>query len=636
EECPPAPLPPLASSKLDPVLRLTAVRAAREKSGLRDVAVAAAATGSHELRRVTAVGDVPLGVKFLAASLSVPSVRALAKADLVQVLVDVRDAKAVAVQVAQWQGETHQVTATTLAVHTPRARLQEIAALEDVRYVESSARLRPHGDLAHLSSRLVRAGVRSVPQTGRGVLVGVIDTGIDAAHPSFTSGGTNRIVRYWDQESGVEHTAAAIAAGQAAASPDVIGHGTHVAGIAAGNGGGSPNQRYQGVAPEADLAIVKTSFMTADIARAIRQVFDLADQRAQPCVVNLSLGGHYGGHDGTTVAERAVDQLCGRGRIVVVSAGNEANDRIHAGTELPRGAAQPARWVADLELVSRAIQGDLMGLLTVQVWHQHEDDLLVRLRSPNGELFSPPRDGSQEFDRSVFFVEAVHQVAPYSGDHSTTFQIATVAQSQWLRGWSVIVEEDRGEGRHGVQVGAVHAWILDREQGHFSAGFTRSHLIGMPGTAYSAITVGSYASRREWTSRDATSPNVVLDQVHLEDISYFSSPGPTRDGDTKPEIAAPGQWLIAPLSQRAEEAWVPLWTRLAGSEYASMQGTSMAAPYVTGALALLLEKEPNIDWAEAKRRLIKSARQDAFTWPCWNSRWGYGKIDVEKLLRIEP
>lgn len=67
-----------------------------------------------------------------------------------------------------------------------------------------------------------------------------------------------------------------------------------------------------------------------------------------------------------------------------------------------------------------------------------------------------------------------------------------------------------------------------------------------------------------------------------------------------------------------------------------MQGTSMAAPYVTGALALLLEKDAKIDWAEAKRRLIKSARQDAFTAPCWNQRWGYGRIHVARLLEIEP
>jgi subtilisin family serine protease len=67
-----------------------------------------------------------------------------------------------------------------------------------------------------------------------------------------------------------------------------------------------------------------------------------------------------------------------------------------------------------------------------------------------------------------------------------------------------------------------------------------------------------------------------------------------------------------------------------------MQGTSMSAPYVTGSLALLLQKHPTMDWAEAKRRLMKSAKQDASTQPCWNNRWGYGKLDVDRLLNIEP
>jgi subtilisin family serine protease len=292
--------------------------------------------------------------------------------------------------------------------------------------------------------------------------------------------------------------------------------------------------------------------------------------------------------------------------------------------------------VADFELDARLVGSDLMGLLVVQVWHQHEDDLLVRLRSPNGELFAAPAGGEAEFDREVFFVQAVHQQAPYSGDHSSTFLVAAVPQAQWLRGWSVIVEEDRSPGRHGVAVGAVHAWIRDGEEGSFTGGFTRTHLIGMPGTSFSVITVASYATRKQWTSRDPAQPEVVLGQVNLEDISYFSSPGPTRDGHNKPEIGAPGQWLVAPLSADAALGFVPEWTRLAGIEYAAMQGTSMSAPYVTGALALLLEKEPAIDWAEAKRRLIKSARQDSFTWPCWNARWGYGKLNLERLLTIEP
>ena len=155
------------------------------------------------------------------------------------------------------------------------------------------------------------------------MLIGVIDTGIDVSHAAFKSGGSTRIVNYLDQETGDEFTQADIDAGNAAGSIDVIGHGTHVAGIAAGNGAGSPNKKWRGVAPEADLAIVKTTFDTADIAVAIKHIFDLADTRNQPCVINLSLGGHFGAHDGSSVSERMIDDLSGDGRVVVVSAGNE-------------------------------------------------------------------------------------------------------------------------------------------------------------------------------------------------------------------------------------------------------------------------------------------------------------------------
>lgn len=121
-----------------------------------------------------------------------------------------------------------------------------------------------------------------------------------------------------------------------------------------------------------------------------------------------------------------------------------------------------------------------------------------------------------------------------------------------------------------------------------------------------------------------------------EDISHFSSPGPTRDGGNKPEVAAPGQWLISTLSSATPISALPSWLRIDGADYVALQGTSMAAPFTTGALALLLEKDAGIDWAEAKRRIIKSTRQDLQTRPCWNRRWGFGKLDVERLLTVEP
>jgi subtilisin family serine protease len=158
----------------------------------------------------------------------------------------------------------------------------------------------------------------------------------------------------------------------------------------------------------------------------------------------------------------------------------------------------------------------------------------------------------------------------------------------------------------------------------------------MPGTAYSAITVASYATRKEWDTQSSTLPHMTMNAMNLEDISYFSSEGPTRDRQNKPEIAAPGQYLISTLSANVQPIELPMEYRVKDIDYVALQGTSMAAPYVTGALALLLEKDGTIDWGEAKRRLIKSASLGTHTGPCWNPRWGYGKINVEKLLTIEP
>ena len=131
----------------------------------------------------------------------------------------------------------------------PRKRLADLARIEGVRYVEASYPLRPHCDQAHLASGLIIATKRTVPQTGAGVLIGVVDTGIDVSHPAFRFNNATRLVNYLDQTLNGEYDAAAINGGKASASPDLVGHGTHVAGIAAGNGAESGHGvSYAGVA----------------------------------------------------------------------------------------------------------------------------------------------------------------------------------------------------------------------------------------------------------------------------------------------------------------------------------------------------------------------------------------------------
>lgn len=612
------------SRKIDPLLLLAAKRASFE-----DVST----LGERMPKAMSArIGDLPIGLHSLTGMMSTTAVTHFLADDNVPLLLDSSNRDQIIQRIERWGGKAVKIGDSVVSGSVPRKRLMELAMLEAVNYVEANVRLSYYCDLAHGSAALLEDGLRTVPEEGDGVLIGIVDSGIDAGHNAFRSQTATRIVDYLDQTTGARYDSAAIERGDAVASPDEVGHGTHVAGIAAGNGRDSPDGRWAGVAPRADLAIVKTTMDSVDVANGIAHIFDLAEERDQPCVVNLSLGGHFGGHDGSSVIERAIDQLSGPGRIVVAAAGNEGGSRLHAGVDLDPGRPQPARWVADFQLERQFLDGQLLGYLMVQVWHRHEDTLSIHLRSPSGELLAAPDVDESEFDRGSIYVVASRRQAAYSGDDVTTFKIFTMPFPNLLSGWSIIVSEaSLGD----APVGSVNAWILDREMGHFTQGHRSSNLVGMPGTAFSVVTVASYATRREWIS---STPERMpdLQAINLENISYFSSPGPTRDRTNKPEIAAPGQWVLAPLSSRAAVSHAPDWTRVDGHPYAAMQGTSMASPYVAGAVALLLQRHPTLDWAEVKRRLMKSARRDSHTRPSWNARWGYGKLDVRRLLDIDP
>jgi len=515
-----------------------------------------------------------------------------------------------------------------------------------VRFVECTARCEHALDQAHTASQLNDWDppyARTVKEKGKGVLVGVVDTGIDINHRAFAG----RIIDYVDQTTGARYVGPPLehlvdpenqifklgtpASQTNLAEPkDYDGHGTHVAGIAAG--AKLPNYPFEGVAPKATLAIVKTSFETIDIARAVKHIFDLADELQMPCVVNLSLGGHYGPHDGSGQIERVIDEQCNKpGRIVVVSAGNEATDKIHAGTRFAPSGSDGAkqRWVADFEMIARTVNGWRISSAFVQVWTPWEDEVEITLRSPTGKLYTPELNKDWQSDEQArYTVEYRRDNFSISADSAASFLIQTVDRSDVLRGGSVIVEEpDAEEGEQSIRVGRVHAWC---GSGHarFTSGNERSHVVAMPGTAYSAITVASYATNKSWESLDG---NQALEAVKLGDISYFSSPGPDRDDFVKPEIAAPGQWIVAALSKDAIKS-IPDEYIHKSKKFTAMQGTSMASPYVAGAVALMLEREPDLRWDEVKRRLIKSAHADEFTMPVWNPRWGFGKLNVRDIM----
>ncbi|MEM7080599.1 MAG: S8 family serine peptidase [Pseudomonadota bacterium] len=117
-------------------------------------------------------------------------------------------------------------------------------------------------------------------------------------------------------------------------------------------------------------------------------------------------------------------------------------------------------------------------------------------------------------------------------------------------------------------------------------------------------------------------------------LSPFSSHGPARHGTQRPDVTAPGQHIVAALAAGSEMANLPQYAprRLENDRYISIQGTSMATPFVTGVIALMLQREPDLTPEEVRLRLRATSQRDGVTGPVWNSGFGYGKIDVETLL----
>ena len=187
---------------------------------------------------------------------------------------------------------------------------------------------------------------------GSGVVVGIVDSGIDASHAMFA----NRIHSIWDQLIqgpgwGTTNYGTVLSGATLTLGTDQNGHGTHVAGIAAGN-----NATYLGVAQNATIVAVKTDFQTTSIADGVRFVFSEAQNLGLPAVVNLSLGAHFDPHDGSDDLSALIDQQTGPGRIVVAAAGNEGTDAIHAALTIQPGAVGQAKFQVTPSTQSGAAQ----------------------------------------------------------------------------------------------------------------------------------------------------------------------------------------------------------------------------------------------------------------------------------------
>jgi len=540
----------------------------------------------------------------------------------VKLLTDKESSKTLATRLTDLGCEMISSGPQVLLANIPLDRLTALADMPGLRRAEHSHRLQLRLDQARGAATRTDVGQTQHPDVrGDGVVVGVVDSGTDWRHDDFREDdGSSRVEVFVhavnDPATGMdsfnEFSAAQIDAALNGTGNvpdgDLNGHGTHCASIAAGNGRAVPGRQFRGVAPEATLMAVRSDTLhDTHIIEGIRRIFDRAAGR--PAVVNLSLGGHIGPHDGTSALETVISQETGPGRIVVVASGNEAQDRIHFEGQLVEGEA------LDIEFTIRD------GVQFIDVWIPRGDEADITVIDPDGVETVP--DGSvQQTPAGAFRADLRED--QFNRDINLSF---AVAAGELGRRWRLRLAAQL------VRQGVVHAWgqtrNFDFSRNIFMSQTSPTLSIGMPATEERAISVASFISRAGILPGDIPAGGLVAGR-----ISPFSSHGPSRYGAQRPDIAAPGQHIVAALAAGSSLATAPhlATRRLPGSKYISIQGTSMATPFVTGAIALMLQQEPDLAPEDIQLRLRATAQRDTDTGPVWNPGFGFGKIDVEALL----
>ncbi len=482
--------------------------------------------------------------------------------------------------------------------------------------------------------------------TGRGVLIGMIDTGIEYTNPLFRKAdGTSRILRIWDQtiESG-RHTEAtetdqtsplygtiytkedidrALASDtpyEIVPSRDTDGHGTFMAGVAAANQITQPIS-FSGAAPEAELAIVKlkpakkylrdfylinedaVAYQENDIMMGVRYLLEVAEQMRLPLVIYIGLGTNQGGHTGNTPLSVQLQEISGaHGIAIAVPAGNEVGYHHHY-----FGSLTPSQVYDDVEI--RVAQGETGFCL--ELWSSIPELYTVGFVSPSGEVIDPiPMIISNETIIDLRLDATTLTVNYRLAETGSRDQLIFMRFDHPSPGiWHVRVYPMLNLSRQFNMWLPMHGFLSD------DTAFLRPDpdiTITDPGNALMPLTVSAY---------DHT----------INSIYIHSSRGYTRSNDIKPDIAAPGVNVQGPALSSVDLPETP--------EFTQRSGTSVATAIAAGAIADLFTwglvdgNEPNLDDSSVIAMLIRGAnRNPALEYP--NREWGYGTINLYQSLRL--
>lgn len=575
---------------------------------------------------------------------------------------------------------------TMLLVALSADEIEKLAQSDDVVSISQGYTSKPMLEVARESTGVSAIhsgeGLGGVSYTGKGVVTGLMDVGLDPNHINFKSDGQLRVRSLWvinGSNSAVTEYATPEKISAFTTDNSSETHGTHVLGIMSGSYSGSPNGGkvaiinsrtggnqvttnknipYYGVATEADIAACCGSLQGNNIMIAAGKVLDYAKSVGKPAVLNLSLGHNVGPHDGSTASNKYLAEL-GKEMLICISAGNEGGDNVSLHKDFTASSGKVSTFVSKTAAATGNFDvwsaDDTRFDLTFVAVDKTDGSVKYSYKIDNtstspiyltGNYYTALGYIHDDNFNSIFGDKAALIINPTLNPNNNRFNVlVSVALTNGAQAANIvpgfIVEGVSGKSVDlycTTDAGMVSNGVAGYENGN------ATQSISDFACGDNVITVGAYVNRVKLPTLNGLG---TYNGVELSGIAPFSSYGKTFSGKQLPDIAGPGMGMISSYSnyyvsavgssRLSLTAEYDLASAKRQSYWAEMSGTSMSSPFVAGVLALWLQADPTLTVDEVKQIMKETSVNDEYT-ARESHRWGYGKIDalagIKKILGI--